>query len=66
MDWENWQTYVAPAIVILTIGIFIRRWVKTKLAESAANCCGGRCGCAVSKKKKKLAAKGQESVVGGK
>ncbi|MBK1854198.1 hypothetical protein JO972_04475 [Verrucomicrobiaceae bacterium 5K15] len=52
MDWENWQSYAAPAIVLVTIGIFIRRWVKAKIAESDAKCCGGRCGCAASKRKK--------------
>lgn len=52
MDWQNWQTYVAPAIVLITIGIFIRRWLKAKIADIDANCCGGRCGCSSSKRKK--------------
>lgn len=49
MDLQNWQTYAAPVIVFFVIGIFIYRAVK----KSEANCCGGRCGCAVSKRKKK-------------
>lgn len=60
MDWQNWQTYVAPAIVILTIGIFVRRWIKAKIADSDANCCGGRCGCSASKRKKNLGAGGSQ------
>ena len=53
MDWTNWQTYAAPAIVLVVVTIFIRNWIK----KSDANCCGGRCGCSVSKKKKKLSGK---------
>ncbi len=53
MDWQNWQTYAAPGIVFLVMGAFIYRWIK----KSEANCCGGRCGCAVSKRKKKLRGK---------
>ncbi len=48
MDLTNWQTYVAPAIVLVVIVLFIRNWMK----KSEANCCGGRCGCSVSKRKR--------------
>jgi hypothetical protein len=53
MDWTNWQSYTAPAIVLVVIAIFIRNWIK----KSETNCCGGRCGCGVSKRKKKLGVK---------
>ena len=49
MDWTNWQTYAAPAIVLMVIAVFIRNWMKKR----EANCCGGRCGCGVSKREKK-------------
>jgi hypothetical protein len=49
MDWSNWQTYAAPAIVLITVFGFVGRWKKA----NDAKCCGGRCGCSVSQKKKK-------------
>lgn len=53
MDWSNWQTYAAPVIVLVVIMMFVRKWLK----KSDANCCGGRCGCGSSKRKKKLGGK---------
>lgn len=53
MDWSDWQSYAAPAIVLLTIGIFVTRAVLHWKKASDANCCGGRCGCSASRKKKK-------------
>jgi len=59
MNWQDWQIYIIAVIVVMTLGIYIRRLVK----KSEANCCGGRCGCAVSRRKKKLrrAAEARES-----
>ena len=48
MDWASLSIY-GGILIILMVGIFIYRGVK----KSQANCCGGRCGCAVSKRKKK-------------
>lgn len=45
----DWQIYSIMLIALITVGIFVRRWIK----KSEANCCGGRCGCAVSKRNKK-------------
>jgi hypothetical protein len=50
----NWQTYVAPVIVLITLGIFVFRGLKTWLIGSEKNCCGGGCGCAVAKRADKL------------
>jgi len=55
MDWTNWQTYAAPMIVLITVAIFVRRWLKSREAD----CCHGRCGCAVSKREKKQLTKGK-------
>ncbi|MBT8036364.1 MAG: hypothetical protein KJO21_02350 [Verrucomicrobiae bacterium] len=49
MDWTNWQTYAAPGIVLITVLVFVRRWLKAR----ESGCCHGRCGCAVSKREKK-------------
>ena len=54
MDWANWQTYAAVAIVLITLGVFVGRGLKTWLVGSDKNCCGGRCGCGVSKGADKL------------
>ncbi|MGB0992012.1 MAG: hypothetical protein ACPG32_06035 [Akkermansiaceae bacterium] len=51
MDWSNWQTYAAIAIVLCTLGVFVWRWFKSALLGDDKNCCGGRCGCDVSKRK---------------
>ena len=50
MDWANWQTYAVLVILLVLSVLLIRRWIK----RSEGNCCGGRCGCGVSRRKKKL------------
>ncbi|MDB4054440.1 hypothetical protein N9496_00430 [Akkermansiaceae bacterium] len=54
MDWANWQTYAAVAIVLITLGVFVGRGLKTWLIGSDKNCCGGGCGCGVAKRADKL------------
>jgi len=54
MDWTNWQTYVALAVVLITLGGFVSRGLKTWLVGSDKDCCGGRCGCDVSKQPKRV------------
>ena len=53
MDWTNWQTYVALAVVLVTLGVFASRGLKAWLIGSDKNCCGGGCGCGVAKGRKK-------------
>ncbi len=50
MDWTNWQTYAALAAVLLTLGIFVRRWIKAWFSGNKKNCCGGSCGCDTARK----------------
>lgn len=45
---ENWQSYAAPAIVLVTILLLVRRWKKSRKGSG----CGGDCGCPVVKKPK--------------
>jgi len=54
MDWTNWQTYAAVAIVLLTLGIFVGRGLKTWLVGSDKNCSGGHCSCGAPKGSSKL------------
>lgn len=53
MDWANWQTYATLAIVLGTLGVFVRRCLKMWLVGSDKTSCGSGCGCDVSTQKKK-------------
>lgn len=51
MDWTNWQTYAALAVILITIGVFVRRLVKAWLGGNKKDCGGGRCGCDAVRKR---------------
>lgn len=54
---ENWQSYLAPIIVLCTVVAFIWR-LKGKSSGSSSSSCGSSCGCDVNTKNEHLKAKG--------
>lgn len=49
MDWADWQSYAAPAVVLVVLLLFLRGWLK----KSGSGCSQGGCKCGVSQVKKK-------------
>ncbi|MGE9271530.1 MAG: FeoB-associated Cys-rich membrane protein [Verrucomicrobiales bacterium] len=45
---NDWQSWAAGAIVLITIGVFVRRALRNKNRQGS---CGSGCGCGEPKKK---------------